>query len=91
MEVGEGGRVGYIPRHTVREMGEWRVFLSESLLSLPGPARAHPQLMGRAFHSPHNLHRCVQHHLCCRQGWEGYFRNVIGYRLQVTLLQMKLV
>ncbi len=35
--------MGYIPRHTVQEMAEGRVYQSECLLSLPGPVCAHPQ------------------------------------------------
>ncbi len=27
-------------------------------------------------------------HFCDGQCWEGYFENVIGYRLQVTLFKM---
>ncbi len=29
---------------------------------------------------------CGSFVLCVAQCWEGYFENVIGYRLQVTLL-----
>ncbi len=32
----------------------------------------------RVFHNMQNYAQC----------WEGYFENVIGYRLQVTLLKM---
>ncbi len=32
--------------------------------------------------------RFKRYQVVCNQCWEGYFENVIGYRLQVTLFKM---